>query len=1113
MSRRLPAGESYAFSTWIWSRRLPEDLPSVFALVASLTLLSTVAGAQPGPVPGENVNMVSGKNDIFLQRQNEPSMAVSSRNPLHLFAGANDYATVDLPGLPDGEETGDAWLGVYKSSNGGLTWTSSLLFGFPQDQSPQGLSSPLKGFQAAADATARPGTNGLFFLSGIVFNRGDNQPGAIFVSRWIDNNNKENGDATQYLSTALVDTGNSGQFIDKPWLAVDVPLPGAPMCSIPTTPPQSFPAGNVYIAYAIFPGSNNNQILFSRSTNCGATWSHPTKVSEGQQLNQGVTMVVSPAAAPSPASPHAIYVAWRRFGFGTPNGTDAILVARSLDGGSSFEKAVEVATFQPFDQGATPTSFRTSSFASMAIDQSGRVYIVWSQRDTAGNARIVLSSSPDGTAWTAPASIDPPPPGVQVQQFMPSITVTAGKVMVLFYDSREDHTIGLLTKTCPSGQTCTPFGQFFESRRPVPDAGLPGPFPGFLSDTGLFRRRTLDVRTTEADPGASPQFGPSVRVSSYSYGTSAAYNASLGLPSDSIVQLQFNPENLPMFALGTRSFIGDYIDYVGPVLAPTGNGWNFVAPSNTQVAHAVWADNRDVRGPRTKDAFGNPDWTKYTPPTVTGTGIVCSPGDAGMRNQNIYTARVSQGVVFQALENDKPLSTTLPRGFVLVLQNVGNAARRFRLAIANQPPGGKASFAHTALTGFPDPLTTLDVQTAPNSTVSRTIYVTSSNPQATLTTSLQELDLVSGNPIVGGLQGSVVLNPDSTNPNITNPDITDPNITNPDIQTAEVYDPNITNPNITNPNITNPNITNPDLTNPNITNTVLLNPNITNPNITNPDLTNPNITNPNITNPNITNATLADFDVSEVSSTVTNTGNTSASYNVNLLETDSLPSSFGSGGSFLQLIVLKTFVTPTVQECTQIPQANNLVVANITQPVLKDITNTLPAATDAAVASATTPDVTTGSTGNATVALQPGETAEIRVRVFQSKSDAVKFNAGKSLSPVAVAHGANTNNPAKKAPFAIRLTITSNNNNLPTAVANKTYSATLKAIGGKGTVTWSIVGGALPTGLALNASTGVISGTPKVSGPYPVFFPFTVLVTNPAGDQFTKDLTLVVKNK
>ncbi len=1081
----------------------PVFLQRRFALAVCLLGLALGTGTLRAQTAGQNVNIVSGTSlpggDPFLQRQNEPSLAVSSRNQLHLLAGANDYRTVDLPGLPDGDETGDAWLGVFKSVNGGRTWTSTLVPGYPQDPSAQGLASPIHGFAAASDPTVRAGTNGLFYYSGIAFNRGSNAPGAIFVARYIDNNNKENGDPTSYLSTAIIDTGNSGQFVDKPWLAVDVPLAGAPVCSIPTAPAQLFPAGNVYIAYAVFPGSNNNQVVFARSTDCGATWTKPIKVSESQQSNQGVVMAVSPATGGG-AVPHPIYIAWRRFA--TSNSTDAILVAQSLDGGQTFSKATVVASILPFDQ-TSIVGFRTNAFPSMAIDATGRVYLVWSQRDLAGNARIVISSSSDGVLWTTPASVDPASTG---QQFMPSITFTAGKLMVLYYDSRDDHTIGVLSKTCPAGQTCVPFGPFSQYQQPVADIGLPGPLPGFVSDAGLHRRRTIDVRTTQADPGASPLFSPSVRVSSYRYGSSPTYATTLGLPSNSLLQLQYNPPSLPMFKLGTTGFIGDYIDFSGPVLAPGASGWNFVSPSSTQIAHAVWADNRDVRAPRTLNTLGFPDWTHYTPPSVSGTGIICSPGDAGMRNQNIYTARVSQGVLFQALENAKPLSATLQRGFVVVVQNLTGGAKRFQLTIANQPTGGQASFSQTSL------LTVLDLQVAPRSSVSRTIYVTSTDVHASVGSNLAELDFSTGTVLPGGIQGAVALNPDITNPDITNPDITNPDITNPDITNAEVYNPDITNPDITNPDITNPDITNPDITNPDITNTLLANPDITNPDITNPDITNPDITNPDITNPDITNTSL--YDVSEASSTVTNTGNTSSSYNVNLLATDSVPASFGAGGgSFLQLIVSKSFVTQTMQECAELPEVSNLVVANVTRPVVKDISNTLPADTDAAVAAATTPDVTTGAISNATLALQPGESARIRVRVFQNKSDSVKFDPHKSLSPVAVAHGANSNNAAKKAAFAIRLTIASNNHNLPLAVPNKPYSATLKALGGKVTLTWSVISGALPNGLTLNASTGVISGTPKVSGPYPVSFSFTVRVSDPVGDQFTKDLTLVVNNK
>ena len=53
---------------------------------------------------------------------------------------------------------------------------------------------------------------------------------------------------------------------------------------------------------------------------------------------------------------------------------------------------------------------------------------------------------------------------------------------------------------------------------------------------------------------------------------------------------------------------------------------------------------------------------------------------------------------------------------------------------------------------------------------------------------------------------------------------------------------------------------------------------------------------------------------------------------------------------------------------------------------------------------------------------------------------------------------------------------------LPAGTVGVAYSQTLATAGASGSVTWSIVAGALPAGMSLNASTGAITGTP--SGTY-----------------------------
>jgi len=74
---------------------------------------------------------------------------------------------------------------------------------------------------------------------------------------------------------------------------------------------------------------------------------------------------------------------------------------------------------------------------------------------------------------------------------------------------------------------------------------------------------------------------------------------------------------------------------------------------------------------------------------------------------------------------------------------------------------------------------------------------------------------------------------------------------------------------------------------------------------------------------------------------------------------------------------------------------------------------------------------------------------------------------------------------------------------LPDGYNGTPYSQTLTATGGKTPYAWSVSSGSLPSGLSLNAGTGVISGTPKNNGSVT----FTVQVKDADNTIVTKSLT------
>jgi parallel beta-helix repeat protein len=1125
------------------------------AYLIALQGLVSSAAAQSVVNVGPNVNMVAGTHwpdgDPFLQRQNEPSIAVSSRNAQHLLAGANDYRTVDLNLVlnPNDDEVviGDAWLGVFKSFDGGQTWRSNLLPGCPYNipQCQGSVVSPAK-YQAGADPSVRAGANGMFFYSSLAFDR-DGKRSAFFVSRFIDDNNRERvqDDTIRFLDASVVDDGNSGRFTDKPWIAVDIPRAGAATCMIPASadvPAQNFPAGNVYVAYAKFTGQDERaKIYFSRSTNCGQSWSSPIKLSEGTAIAQGASIAIDPASG-------AVYVAWRRFK-DTTDQPDAILVAKSMDGGQRFAKVATVSNIIPFDAGTTNYSFRSETFPSIGVDASGRVYVAYSARQTLfGDARVMLSTSTDGTTWTAPIVVDPPsllygmsyanPQLIQPgrgHQLMPSISIMAGKVAILYYSLYEDSTVGELQLVCPPGDgLCLlthDITHFFEVRKatgtllPLPaNSGqlgtVFGPYVQDLtppSSPPLTRRHTLDVRVATANAGASPVF-TSTRVSQYPYGNP---KTPFDFSAKTIQQLRQNPPNLPLFALGTKPFIGDYIDLNTQAIIPgaTPGTWAYNLNGPSQVLQAVWTDNRDIRPP------ADGDWTHYTPTVTLNNDPYpsCMVGQAGMRNQNIYFARITNGLTVSAPGDSKQLSAAFQRGFSVIVQNNTDQTRTYRLMIGNQPAGGQASFLQTSF------LNTLDVSAAPRSSFSRTVFITSTNPHAQVTVNVAEITAPGGSVVSGGQQSLVTLNPDLTNPDLTNPDLTNGNI-----QTAELYVPDLTNPDLTNPDLTNPDLTNPDLTNraktPDLTNPDLTNPDLTNPDLTNPDLTNtgtatpdltnPDLTNPDLTNPDLTNADLAIRSLTDVTWTVRNRGNTTATFAVRLVTPrgkDSVPEGFKT-----QLILHKTYTTqilPTdpLATCHLIDLNQSILVANIVNPtffspVSPDLTN---------------PDLTNPDLTNATIALAPGEQGLVTLRVhapatYANPKAAVVDFINNTVQPAVISQGSNTGTAATPAPkSAVAITTLS----APNGQISSPYSLQLQAIGGIPAYTWCVATGSpavcvasqtVAPGLTLN-SLGLISGTPTTLG----LFSFRVKVVDtgsavppvqPVQDDF-QDLTITVTDQ
>jgi len=384
------------------------------------------------------------------RQQNEPTLAIDPRDPTVWTSGANDYCTTPT--------AGDAWAGFYRSTDSGASWTDSLLPGYAGDTSPQGTSSPLhalvlNGSLAAGDPVQAWDGNGNLFYMGNNFNRGilngnsggtrDNI-GSIWVATYAPSDPTDTStDGSRYVRTVLLATNTfgKGQSNDKTALAVD-----------PAT-------GNVYAAWSDFHGNACNQILFSRSTDGGQTFSQPLKISSGICNNQGPSIAIGTGGH--------VYVAWEGSTGGTflQHAVTGAAFTSSNNYGASFSKASLATIYTPFTSeefsgsGARecgdppfncPTGYTFPRFdlagPYLAADNvNGTLVMAFQAAQSDGQGQIEYSFSANGGAsWSSNALLDPSPG----HQFFPYLTASAGRVSAIWYDSRDDPNYGPLTAPC-----------------------------------------------------------------------------------------------------------------------------------------------------------------------------------------------------------------------------------------------------------------------------------------------------------------------------------------------------------------------------------------------------------------------------------------------------------------------------------------------------------------------------------------------------------------------------------------------------------------------------------------------------------------------------------------
>lgn len=347
---------------------MSKTLYAMLAVSAALATASSAAASTPGgdvrltnDAPGtsgyvSNYTMATGTpyTDPTLDecsrargRENEPSVALDPRNTQVVVGSSNDYCGVyndgtDTYGAPIA--SGPIWLGYYRSENGGTSFTSSLVPGYPDDESPYADRAHIRTATAGDPVLAWDAEGRLFAGAEASEDPAGTKKtfGDVWVATFVNPAGPQGAtvnDGKEFQRSVVVARGTSapnlqGVFQDKTAIEADRT--------------QSSCRDNVYFANSRFVGNGGSNIYFYRSVNHGASFSH------GVLLTQQANSVQDPDIAVT-ANGH-VYVTYAATLHRGNSTFDAILYNRSTDCGATFSGAKLLTKYNPFqyvDQPAT----------------------------------------------------------------------------------------------------------------------------------------------------------------------------------------------------------------------------------------------------------------------------------------------------------------------------------------------------------------------------------------------------------------------------------------------------------------------------------------------------------------------------------------------------------------------------------------------------------------------------------------------------------------------------------------------------------------------------------------------------------------------------------------